>query len=294
MSSKSEKLAGSDAEASQRKIVETFHQACDVAESMGERLAAEGEICWGGMHSWKKMVDILERVNRPATLGFQADMAHTLLYILGYNSPEDGILPADWDWSDDHRLDEAMKTLTSALQPWTIDFHVAQNDATVKGSGTHDKTGHHCLPNDPNGKLRISHHAGYWLHGPDGKLTKAFRHICWDGCMFPNAVMMKQETWNDILAAMIGVRDAHGWREEEEEVPAAAPVRIKTRPAAKKKAKRAPAKKARRPASKPKQKTGRRVNVRRVFKKKPRGARTVRKAAKRKKTSGRKARSGKK
>jgi hypothetical protein len=32
--------------------------------------------------------------------------------------------------------------------------------------------------------------------------------------MFPNAVMMKQETWNDILRAMIAVRDAHGWREE--------------------------------------------------------------------------------
>jgi hypothetical protein len=26
--------------------------------------------------------------------------------------------------------------------------------------------------------------------------------------MFPNAVMMKQQTWNDILAAMIAVRDA--------------------------------------------------------------------------------------
>jgi hypothetical protein len=24
-------------------------------------------------------------------------------------------------------------------------------------------------------------------------------------------VMMKQETWNDILAAMIKVRDQHGW-----------------------------------------------------------------------------------
>jgi hypothetical protein len=24
-------------------------------------------------------------------------------------------------------------------------------------------------------------------------------------------VMMKQQTWNDILAAMIKVRDAHGW-----------------------------------------------------------------------------------
>jgi hypothetical protein len=205
-----------DAEASQRKIVETFAEACNVAESYGERLAAEGEICWGGMHSWKKMIDLLERVNRPQTLGFQADMAHTLLYILGYNAPEDAILPADWDWSDPRRLDEAMKTLTSALRPWTIDFHVAQNDGTVKGSGTHDKTGHHCLPHDPNGKLTIAHHAGYWLHGDDGKLTKTIRHICWDGCMFPNAVMEHPETWNNILAAMISVRDAHGWREGEE------------------------------------------------------------------------------
>ena len=67
------------------------------------------------------------------------------------------------------------------------------------------------LQNDPNGKLTIAHHAGYWLHGEDGRLTKAFRHICWDGCMFPNAVMMQQDTWNDILRAMIAVRDAHGW-----------------------------------------------------------------------------------
>jgi hypothetical protein len=247
-----------DADANQRKIVETFTQACDIAESFGERLAAEGEICWGGMHSWKKMVDLLERVNRPQTLGFQADMAHTLLYILGYNAPEDAILPANWDWSDPARLDEAMKTLTHALRPWTIDFHVAQNDATVKGSGNHDKTGHHCLPNDPDGKLKIAHHAGYWLHGDDGKLTKAFRHICWDGCMFPNAVMMKQETWNDILGAMIAVRDAHGWREEkameigEEEVSVSEPIEMKatpSKPAARKPAKAAP-KKAKRPAAK--------------------------------------------
>jgi hypothetical protein len=205
------------------------------------------------MHSWKKMVDLLERVDRPKTLGFQADMAHTLLYILGYNAPEDAILPPDWDWSDPHRLNEAMKTLTGALRPWTIDFHVAQNDATVHGSGTHDKTGHHCLPNDPNGKLTIPHHAGYWLHGEDGLLTKAIRHICWDGCMFPNAVMMKQETWNDILRAMIAVRDAHGWREEAKPTtqPKARVVALKprktARPAQRKAAKavsRKPAKKA--------------------------------------------------
>jgi sugar phosphate isomerase/epimerase len=260
-----------DAEANQRKVVETFSEACDVAEDHGERLAAEGEICWGGMHSWKKMVDLLEGVNRPQTLGFQADMAHTLLYVLGYNAPEDALLPADWDWSDPHRLDEALKTLTGTLRPWTIDFHVAQNDATVKGSGTHDKTGHHCLPNDPAGKLNIAHHAGYWLHGDDGRLTKAIRHICWDGCMFPNAVMMKQDTWNDILRAMIRVRDAHGWREETDkrdavegvavvEITEAAPTPGRTtvkarRPAAKKptgkKPARAAAKKTRKAPKKP-------------------------------------------
>lgn len=211
-----------DPEASQARIAETFGEACKVAEDFGERLAAEGEICWGGMQSWKKMLDLLERVNRPKTLGFQADMAHTLLYILGYNAPEDALLPADWDWSDPAAFEAALKTLTDALRPWTIDFHVAQNDATVHGSGTHDKTGHHCLANDPAGKLNIQRHAGFWMRGSDGAPTRAFEHICWDGCMFANAVMMKQQTWNDILAAMIAVRDAHGWREEAAASAAAA------------------------------------------------------------------------
>jgi hypothetical protein len=31
--------------------------------------------------------------------------------------------------------------------------------------------------------------------------------------MFPNDVLHKPETWNNILAAMIAVRDAHGWAE---------------------------------------------------------------------------------
>ena len=196
-----------------RRIADTFDLACDIAEDFGEQLAAEGEICWGGMHSHVVMLDLLERVGRPETLGFQADMAHTLLYTLGYNAPEDAILPTDFKWDSDKKLDDALATLTAALRPWTIDFHVAQNDATVKGSGSHDKTGRHCLPNDPNGKLKIAHHAGYWMRDSYGNVTKKFKHVCWDGCMFPNDVMMKQETWNGILAAMIAVRDAHGWSE---------------------------------------------------------------------------------
>jgi sugar phosphate isomerase/epimerase len=194
-----------------KKIAETFRQACDIAEEFGERLAAEGEICWGGMHSVKRNVELLEQVNRPKTIGFQADMAHTLLFTMGYNAPDDRILPEKFDWSDKKTLDEGLKTMTRALRPWTIDFHVAQNDATVKGSGSHDKTGRHCLPHDPNGKLDIVRHAGFWLKDDSGKPTRAVQHICWDGCMFPNSTMTQQKTWDEILGVMVGVRDAHGW-----------------------------------------------------------------------------------
>ena len=201
-----------DPEGNQKKIAMTFRKAADVAADHGERLAAEGEICWGGMHSWRRMLQLLELADRPGTLGFQADMAHTLLYTLGFNAPEDRILPEGWDWSDPAVFDAALATLTAALRPWTIDFHVAQNDATVKGSGSHDKTGHHCLPGDPNGKLDIARHAGFWMRDSFGNVLEKYKHICWDGCMFPNAVMMKAETWNGILAAMVAVRDANGWK----------------------------------------------------------------------------------
>ena len=53
----------------------------------------------------------------------------------------------------------------------------------------------------------------HWLREENGELTKKIRHICWDGCLFPNDVMLQPQTWNDILAAMIEVRDRHGWTE---------------------------------------------------------------------------------
>lgn len=206
-----EAWAEGDPDANQRKIADTFRQAAEIADDHGEQLAAEGEICWGGMHSWKRMVQLLEMVDRPNVVGFQADMAHTLLYLLGYNAPEDAVLPENFNWDDTDRFQAALREMTAALRPWTIDFHVAQNDATVFGSGSHDKTGRHCLPNDPKGKLDIARDAGHWLRDENGELTKRFRHICWDGCMFPNETMKKPETWNEILGAMVAVRDAHGW-----------------------------------------------------------------------------------
>jgi sugar phosphate isomerase/epimerase len=197
--------------ANTKRIAESFRMACDIAEDFGERLAAEGEICWAGMHSWRRNVELLELVGRPKTLGFQADMAHTMLFTMGYNAPEDRLLPEDFDWSDHNKLSAAYNEVASALRPWTIDFHVAQNDGTVKGSGSHDKTGKHCLPFDPKGRLDIVRDAGAWMRDNNGNPTRAFQHICWDGCMFPNSVMEKPETWNDILRVMIEVRETHGW-----------------------------------------------------------------------------------
>ena len=194
-----------DPEGNTRKIAETFREAAKVAQDHGERLAAEGEICWGSMHSWKHMLNLLEMVDMPDALGFQADQAHTYLYLLGYNADEHALLR---DGYSDAEFEEAYRTMTDALRGWTIDFHVAQNDGTVHGTGSHDKTGRHCQADDPNGKLDITTTAGYWLEGAQ---NRGIRHICWDGCMFPNDVLEKQDTWNTILEAMIRVRNAYGW-----------------------------------------------------------------------------------
>jgi sugar phosphate isomerase/epimerase len=199
-----------DPAGNQNKNIDTLTKACRIAEEYGEKLAAEGEICWGGMHGWKPMIELLEGVGKPDTLGFQADMAHTLLYMLGYNDEGNSLVASDFDWSKES-FNAGYKKLTDKLRPWTIDFHVAQNDATVFGSGSHDKTGRHCQATDPKGKLDVPYHAGFWMREENGSLTKNFKHICWDGCMFPNEVMMQGETWNAILGSMVKVREAHGW-----------------------------------------------------------------------------------
>ncbi|HUS38525.1 MAG TPA: TIM barrel protein [Pirellulales bacterium] len=188
-----------------KRIAETFREAAKIAVDHGERLAAEGEICWAGMHSWKDMLDLLEEVGMPETVGFQADLAHTYLYLLGYNAPEHALLQ---EGHSDEEFYAAYKNMTDKLRPWTIDFHVAQNDGEVHGAGSHDKTGKHCPADDPNGKLDIRRCAGYWLEGAQ---DRGIQHICWDGCMFPNAMLETPGTWNTVLDAMIKVRDANGW-----------------------------------------------------------------------------------
>ena len=191
-------------------IAQTFREAGRIAKDSGERLAAEGEICWGGMHSWKNMVNLLEETAMPKVVGFQADMSHTHLYTLGENAEAHRLVPKNYHY-EPAEFHKAMVKLTDALRPWTIDFHVAQNDGSVFGSGSHEKTGRHCLATDPKGKLNIARDSGYWLRDKQGKVTKKMKHICWDGCMFPNEILLRQQTWNDVLSAMIEVRNSHGW-----------------------------------------------------------------------------------
>ncbi|MFO1062939.1 MAG: hypothetical protein U0892_03580 [Pirellulales bacterium] len=87
-------------------------------------------------------------------------MAHTYLYLMGYNAPEKVPLQ---DGYSEAEFYAAYEQMTDKLRPWTTIPHVAQNDGHVHGRGSHDKTGKHCPADDPNGKLDIKGRAGYWL-----------------------------------------------------------------------------------------------------------------------------------
>ena len=120
----------------------------------------------------------------------------------GYNAPDYALLK---DGYADEEFWPAYEQMTDKLRPWTIDFHVAQNDGQVHGAGSHDKTGKHCPADDPNGKLDITRCSQYWLKDFE---DRGIKHICWDGCMFPNSTLENPDTWNAILKAMIGVVEA--------------------------------------------------------------------------------------
>ena len=70
-----------DPDKSIKTMAATIREAAKVAADHGERLAAEGEICWAGLHSWKHAIALLEEIDMPQTVGFQADLAHTYLVL---------------------------------------------------------------------------------------------------------------------------------------------------------------------------------------------------------------------
>ena len=157
----------------------------------------------------------------PQTLGFQADMAHTLLYLLGYNAPEDAILPPDFNWRDREQLRGGLSPVDRG--PAALDDRFPRRpERRHRARHRHARQDRPPLPaRRSQGKLDIPHHAGYWLRDEKGELTKRIRHICWDGCMFPNDVMTNPQTWNDILARHDRRAGRARWKEELRTLPLA-------------------------------------------------------------------------
>ena len=87
--------------------------------------------------------------------------------------------------------------MTDALRPWTIDFHVAQNDGTVHGTGS-PRQDRPPLPRRRS-ERQARHRPKPPATGCKDAASRGIKHICWDGCMFPNAMLENQETWNTIL-----------------------------------------------------------------------------------------------
>ena len=198
-----------------KRIADTFREACDDRRGL-RRAAGRRRRNLLGRHAQLAAHGAAAGNGRPARRrsAFRPTWPTRCLYVLGYNAPEDAILPAELRLEGHGRSStRRYKQLTAALRPWTIDFHVAQND----GDGPRLRLARQDRP--PLPAQRPERQARHRQSTPatgcattTGNLTKKFQHICWDGCMFPNETMMEPQTWNDILAAMIAVRDAHGWR----------------------------------------------------------------------------------
>ena len=202
-----------DPETNTKRIATTFREACSIAESFGERLAAEGEICWAGMHSWRRNVQLLEMVGRPgdARLSGRHGAHHVVHHGIQRGrktacSPMASIGP----------------TRTTARRIVSPDGQRAEalDDRFPRGAERWHGQGLR-LPRPrpaatasrpiPTGSSTLSATPARGCAATTDNRRAPFRHICWDGCMFPNSVMLDPKTWQDILRVMIAVRNAHGW-----------------------------------------------------------------------------------
>ena len=146
------------------------------------------------------MLELIEMVRTPPHHRFPGGYgAHVAVYNR-LQCTEDRILPAGYDWSDPDTLDRAIKTMTAALRPWTIDFHVAQNDATVQGSGSHDKQGATACRTIQR-QMDIVRVAGAWMRDRQGSRCGASRTSAGTGCMFLERHDDESADVADVLAA---------------------------------------------------------------------------------------------
>lgn len=204
-----EDFASGDVNHNRQLIANTFAECCDLAAASKERCAAEVEICWGGMDNADAFLELLNLVNRQ-NFGLQGDLSHLMMSLLGvdrvrgYN--KGALLPENFAFNDEEKLEAAWTALALMLRQHLFDFHAAQNDGTVHGSGNHEATGKHCLPYDPAGKIDHRQVAPLWLMR-GGKPNGLIDTLVWDGCMFPNA-SLTVDTFNQILQYLVEIEQA--------------------------------------------------------------------------------------
>ena len=212
-----EKFAAGDEESNFDQIVETVSACVAAAHFLGERVALEQEVCWGGLDNSDRTIALIEAVDgcfiEPMNIGLQGDMSHLMGNLLGvdrvagYNEDSAG-LPKDFGFDDGEQLQRAWGILAERLGPYLYDFHAAQNNGTVHGSGSHEATMKHCLPFAEDGVIDHKAVAPLWLLDEDGNPREGITGITWDGCMFPNAALEDQQTWNDVLRYLVEIEAA--------------------------------------------------------------------------------------
>ena len=101
-------------------------------------------------------------------------MAHTLLFTMGYNAPDDRILPENFDWSDPDGARRGAED--DDARAAAVDDRLPRRAERRDGQGLRlARQDRPPLPaaSIPNGKLDIVRHAGFWLRDDNGKPTRA-------------------------------------------------------------------------------------------------------------------------
>ena len=158
--------------------------------------------------------ELLEMVGRPKTLGFQADMAHTMLYTLGYNAPEHRVLPEGprLEGRQDARHGPQGGCARASPVDDRLPRRPERRDRQRRRLARQDRTPLH----GRRSERKARYHATRRLLAArrQGRaLRKVLQAHLLGRVHVPELEADdKQKTWDDILGAMVAVREAHGWR----------------------------------------------------------------------------------
>ena len=171
------------------------------ARSWPPRARSAGAACT----RWKYMVAAARRwSDRPRRSASRPTWRTRCLYLLGYNAPEDRLLPERLRLERPGRASTGLQEAHRRAAP--VDDRLPRRPerrARSRAPARTTRPAATAWPTIPTASSTSPATPATGCATTTGKLTRKIQHICWDGCMFPNAVMMQQQTWNDILAAMI-------------------------------------------------------------------------------------------